>query len=140
MEENGGNNYYYNNYDYNKAHNQLDPHVSLAGTALVLALISIPLCFFLNAGVVLGGIAICLALLSKGQMEKYLPQAKKAILFGAIGVVLGYGILAYDIHALMTDSEYRRMLNEVSEQMNGVSFDDMLKDLGVELKELPKEP
>ncbi len=118
-------------YNYNLNHNQLDQHVVLAGTALVIGLISIPLCFFLNIGTVVGGIAIILALLSKGNMEKLLPQAKKALIYGTLGVVIGYGVFVYDVHAVFTNPEYRRQLNVMSQQMNGVSFDDMLKDLGI---------
>ena len=133
MGENGDNNYYYNNYDYNKAHNELDPHVAMAGTALILGLASIPLCFFLNIGVIVGGVAIVTALLSKGSSEKLLPQAKRAIIFGILGIVIGYGVFIYDIHLVLTDPQYRQQLNAMSQQMNGVSFDDMLKELGVTL-------
>ena len=133
MGENGDNNYYYNNYDYNKAHNELDPHVAMAGTALILGLASIPLCFFLNIGVIIGGVAIVIALLSKGTSEKLLPQARRAIIFGILGIVIGYGVFFYDIHMVLTDPQYRQQLNAMSQQMNGVSFDDMLKELGVTL-------
>lgn len=133
MGENGDNNYYYNNYNYNRAHNELDQHVRLAGTALVLGLISIPLCFFLNIGVIVGGLAIVLAILSKGTMERLLPQAKKAIIYGTLGVVIGYAIFAYDLYAVLTNPQAREQLNVMSQQMNGISFDDMLKELGVTL-------
>ena len=131
MGENENGDYYYNNYNYNLAHNELDQHVKLAGTALVLGLISIPLCFVLNLGVIFGGIAIVLAFLSKGTMDKLLPKEKKAILYGALGIVIGYGVFAYDVYKVFTDEQLRNQLNVMSEQMNGVSFDDMLKELGV---------
>jgi len=133
MGDNGDDKFNRNNYEYNRLHNELDQHVVLAGTALVMGLISIPLCFFLNLGSTVGGIAIVLAILSKGTMEKLLPQAKKAIIYGTLGVVIGYGVFAYDLHAVLTKPEYRQQLNIMSEQMNGVSFDDMLKDLGISL-------
>ena len=50
-----------------------------------------------------------------------------------IGIVLGYGVMIYDVHKVLTDPQYHQQLNEMSQQMNGVSFDDMLKDLGVPL-------
>ena len=121
MGENENGDYYYNNYNYNLAHNELDQHVKLAGTALVLGLISIPLCFVLNFGVVLGGVAIIMAM----------PQAKKAILYGTLGIVIGYGVFAYDVYKVFTDPQLRAQLNTMSEQMNGVSFDEMLEELGV---------
>jgi hypothetical protein len=133
MGENENGEYYYNNYNYNRAHNELDQHVKLAGTALVLGLISIPLCFVINLGVIIGGLAIILAILSKGTMERLLPQAKKAILYGTLGIVIGYGVFAFNTYTVLTDPQARAQLNAMSQQMNGVSFDDMLKELGVTL-------
>ncbi len=131
MGENGDDKYYYNNYNYNRTHNDLDKHVALSGVALVIGLASIPLGFFLNLGVVLGGVAVTFAILSKGTMAKLLPQARKAIIYGVIGIVIGYIIFAYDIYTVFTDPTARQQLNAVSEQMNGISFDDMLRDLGI---------
>ena len=133
MGENGDNNYYYNNYDYNKTHNELDLHVAMAGTALIVGLAAIPLCFFLNIGVIAGGIAIVMALLSKGSSDRLLPQAKRAIIFGTLGIVIGYAVMIYDMHMVLTDPQYHQQLNAMSQQINGISFDDMLKELGVSL-------
>ncbi len=132
MGEPGDDKYYYNNYNYNKTHNELDKHVNMATVALILGLISIPFCFFLYTGIILGGMAIVFAILSKGTADKFLRQAKKGIIYGTIGIVLGYGIFVSNIHTLMTNPSYRQELNRVSEQVNGVSFDDMLKELGID--------
>lgn len=129
MGENGDDKFYYNNYSYNKAHNELDKHVNMATVALIMGLISIPLCFFLYTGIVVGGIAIIFAILSKGAAEKLLPQARKGIIYGTIGVVLGYAVIISNVHTLMTDPSYREQLNHMSEQYYGESFDDMLKDI-----------
>jgi hypothetical protein len=131
---NQGDNYYYNNYNYNRVHNQLDLHVTMANTALALGIASIPLCFFLNIGIIIGGIAIVMAILSKGVMNRLLPQARRAIIFGVVGIVLGYGIFIYDMYSVLTDATLRQQLNIMSEQMNGISFDEMLKELGVNLQ------
>ncbi|MBO5622867.1 MAG: hypothetical protein J6N21_04900 [Butyrivibrio sp.] len=131
MGENGEDKYYYNNYNYNKAHNDLDKHVNMASVALVLGLISIPFCFFMYTGIILGGIAITFAILSKGTAKKLLPQAKKAIIYGSIGIVLGYGIIISSVHTIMTDPGYYQQLNTFSEQYYGVSFDEMLKEVGI---------
>ena len=130
----GDNQYFYNNYNYNKAHNELDKHVNLATLSLVLGLISIPFCFFMYTGIILGGIAIVMAILSKGTAQRLLQQAKKGIFYGSIGVVLGYAVLISSIHNLVTDPTYRQQLNQFSEQYYGESMDDMLKELGVELQ------
>ena len=120
-------------YEYYSSRNELDRHVSQAGLALALSLASVPLAFFLNIGVIVGGIAIVIALLSKGVQDRLLPQAKKAIIYGSIGVAVGYGIFAYDVYKVINDPATRAQLNAVSEQMNGESFDDMLRELGIEL-------
>ncbi len=132
MGEPGDDKYYYNNYNYNKTHNELDKHVNMASVALIMGLISIPLCFFLYTGIVLGGLAIVFAILSKGTADKLLTQAKKGIIYGSIGIVLGYFLFASNMHTLMTNPTYRQELNRVSEQVNGVSFDDMLEELGID--------
>lgn len=129
--ENEDDKYYYNNYNYNMTHNELDRHVNLATVAMVTGLISVPFCFFLNIGIILGGIAVVLALLSRGSQPKFLPQAKKGIIYGTIGIAVGYFVLISSFYHVLTDPTYREQLNQMSEQMNGESFDDMLRDLGV---------
>ena len=81
MGDQGEDKYFYNNYNYNKAHNELDHHVNMASVSLVMGLISIPMCFFLYTGIILGGLAIVFAILSKGTTEKLLSQAKKGIVY-----------------------------------------------------------
>ena len=49
-----------------------------------------------------------------------------------MGLIIGHGVFAYDMYAVLTNPEYRQQLNTMSEQMNGISFDDMLKELGIE--------
>ncbi|MBE5836609.1 hypothetical protein [Butyrivibrio sp.] len=131
MGDNGDDKYYYNNYNYNKSHNQLDGHVNMATVALITGLIAIPLCFVMNIGIVLGGVAVVLGILSKGSEKKLLPQAKRGIIYGTIGIVLGYIVFVSSMHTILTDPTYRQQLNQMSEQMNGQSFDDLLKELGL---------
>ncbi len=132
MGEPGDNKYYYNNYNYNKTHNELDKHVNMATVAMILGLISIPFCFFLYTGIILGGLAIVFAILSKGTADKLLRQAKKGIFYGSLGIVIGYAVFASNMHTIFTNPAYRQELNRMSEQVNGVSFDDMLKELGID--------
>ena len=129
MAENDDEKYYYNNYNYNKAHNELDSHVALATFARILGMFSIPLCLIFYAGIILGGVAVVLALLSKGTMKTFLPQAKKALVLGTVGVVLGYTMMVTSIHTVLTNPEQRQQLNMMSEQMYGTSFDDMLNEI-----------
>ena len=129
MAENDDEKYYYNNYNYNKAHNELDSHVALATFARILGMFSIPLCLIFYTGIILGGVAVVLALLSKGTMKTFLPQAQKALVLGTVGVVLGYTMMVTSIHTVLTNPEQRQQLNTMSEQMYGTSFDDMLNEI-----------
>ena len=135
MGDNGDDKYYYNNYNYNQAHNELDPHVSFATISLVLGLLSIPFCFFFNAGVIMGGIAIVIAILSKGSEKKLLPQAKKGIIYGALGIIVGYAVVIGSFYTIMTNSEARESMNTMTEQVYGISFDDVLQELGIETED-----
>ncbi len=132
MGENGDDKYYYNNFNYNMAHNQLDSHVNMATVALVTGLIAIPLSFVMNIGVVLGGVAVVLAILSRGSQKKFLPQAKRGMIYGTIGIVLGYVVFVSSLHTVLTDPAYRQQLNQMSEQMNGQTFDELLQELGID--------
>ena len=129
MSDNGDDKYYYNNYNYNQAHNDLDQHVNLATTAMVAGLLSVPLCFFGYFGIVVGGVAIVMALLSKGMEKKFLPQAKKGIFYGFLGIIIGYAVVVSSIHMILTNPERRQQLNQFSQQLYGVSFDETLEGL-----------
>ena len=118
--------------EYYRSEGEPSKHLSQAGMSMMLGLASIPLSFFMNIWIILGGVAIVLAQLSKGVADRLLPQAKKAIIYGTLGIVIGYGVFAYDVYRVMTDPATRQQLNAVTEQMNGISFDDMLRELGIE--------
>lgn len=129
MEGNGDDKYYYNNYNYNQAHNDLDQHVNLATVAMVAGLLSVPFCFFGYIGIVLGGIAVVMAILSKGTEKKLLPQARKGIFYGSLGVIIGYAVVISSIHMVLTDPAMRQQMNQISEQLYGISFDETLQEL-----------
>ncbi|WP_026517622.1 DUF4190 domain-containing protein [Butyrivibrio sp. MC2021] len=129
MGENGDDKYFYNNYNYNQEHNELDQHVSLANVAMVAGLLSVPFCFFGYIGIVLGGVAIMMAILSKGMAKKLLPQAKKGIFYGTLGIIVGYAVIISSFHMVMTNPEMRKEVNTFSEQLYGVSFDETLQEL-----------
>ena len=96
-------------------------------------LLAIPFCLFAYTGIIMGGVAVVLAFLSKGTTAKLLPQAKRAVIFGSIAIFIGYAVIIGSFHAVLTDPEARKQVNIMSERMNGESFDDMLKDLGIDV-------
>ena len=115
--------------------NPMDPAYNLAVLAIGLGISSVVLCMSGGLGLIMAGISIMMAILSKGNNKKMLPQAKKALAFSLIGIVAGYSVMISSFHTVMTDPSLRKQLNTISEEMNGISFDDMLKqiesDLGV---------
>ena len=116
-------------YEYNQIHNPMNPRVALATTASVLGLISVALLLSVYFAIILGGIAIVIAILSRGSDGKFLPQAKRALFFGAIGLLGGYFFMIQAFVAVFTDPETRAMVNQYSEAISGESFDDMLGEV-----------
>ncbi len=116
-------------YEYNKAHNPLNPNVVMATMASTVGLIAVALLLTVYLSIILGGVAVVLAILSRGSDKKLLPQAKRGIVFGLIGMALGYFLLVQAFVTFFTDPEARTMVNKYSEAISGESFDDTLKDL-----------
>ncbi len=116
-------------YEYNQTHNPMNPRVALATTASIVGLISAALLLSVYFAIILGGIAIVIALLSRTAEGKLLPQAKRAIFFGAIGLIGGYFLMIQAFVSVFTDPETRAMVNQYSEAISGESFDDMLEDI-----------
>ncbi len=120
-------------FEYNQTHNPLNPRVVLATTASTIGLVSIALIVSIYLAIILGGIAIVLAILSRGEDGKFLPQAKKAIGFGSVAIVISYILLVNSAISYFTDPELRKSVNKFSESISGESFDDTLNELGESL-------
>ncbi|MBE5858876.1 MAG: hypothetical protein E7301_01960 [Butyrivibrio sp.] len=116
-------------YEYNKTHNPLNPNVVMATAASTVGLISVALLLTVYLSIILGGIAVVLALLSRGSDKKLLPQAKRGIIFGTIGMAIGYFLLVQAFVTFFTDPEARTIVNKYSEAISGQSLDDSLKEL-----------
>ncbi|WP_156036162.1 hypothetical protein [Butyrivibrio sp. AE3004] len=116
-------------FEYNQTHNPLNPRVSMATIASIMGLISIALILSVYFSIILGGIAITLALLSRDSAGKLYPQAKRAIFFGLIGFVGGYALMITSFVTVFTDPEAHKMVNQYSQAISGESFDDMLEEL-----------
>lgn len=116
-------------YEYNQTHNPLNPRVSFATVASILGLISIALILSVYFSIILGGIAITMAFLSREQNGKLYPQAKRGIVFGLIGLIGGYALMVTSFVTVFTDPEAHRMVNQYSQAISGESFDDMVKEI-----------
>ena len=120
-------------YEYNQNHDMANPRVTLATTASVLALISVALLLSVYFAIIIGGIALVLALLSRGSDGKFLPQAKRALIFGSVGVIGGYFLMVQAFVSVFTDPETRAMVNQYTQTISGQSFDDTLNEIGQDL-------
>ena len=115
---------YYNNFDYNKSHNQLDPRVVLASTAQVVSMVALALCFTVYAAIILGGVGVVISLLTRDREGHLLPQAKRGIIFGALAIVAGYYLFGRSISIILTDPSAREYMNSAYESMTGESISD----------------
>jgi hypothetical protein len=120
------------NYEYNQTHNMLNPRVGFATLASILGLISIVLIISAYFSIILGGIAITIALLSRGLDGKLYPQARRGIIFGLIGLVGGYALMVTSFVTVFTDPEAHSLVNQYTQTRFGQSFDDMLSELAGE--------
>lgn len=109
------------------------PANSLAVAAMSLGIISLLLAFTctIYPTLVFGGLAIILALLSKGCDSKMHVNAKTAVITATVGlafdviVVIGSFLLIFSPIAV---PEYRADFDKMYEQIYGQSFEDMLQD------------
>ncbi|WP_026495831.1 MULTISPECIES: hypothetical protein [unclassified Butyrivibrio] len=116
-------------YEYNKEHNTMNPRVAFATAAFIISLISAALLLSVYFAIILGGIAIVMALLSRDSSGKLLPQARRAIIFGSVGLIGGYFLLVQAVISMFVDPEVRALVNQYSLAISGESFDDTIQDL-----------
>jgi cytochrome bd-type quinol oxidase subunit 2 len=124
-------NYFYNNYNYNRMHDPAEKHVIMASHAQMAGLLSLPLAITGVFGFIASGIGILFALLSKGTQEKLLPQARKGIMYGTIGLVCNIALMGYMMYPVITHpTEYMTIVNEYYDgDMTTVEFMEELSEL-----------
>ena len=115
-------------FEYNRTHNPLNPRVSLATIASIMGLISIALLLSVYLSVILGGLAITFAILSRDEKGFLYPQAKRAIIFGLVGLFGGYAIMVTSFVKVFTDPEAHRIADQISETYAGKDFNSMFKE------------
>lgn len=84
----------------------------------VMGLASIP--------VMLGGVAIILALLSrgKGQMS---PKAVRGLSYGVVGVTISIALIGYVVYLFCNNSLYRQLINNQCESMYGYTLNEVIE-------------
>ena len=120
-----------NEYTENSNHNmEQKPNVfalfakSLGAFSIFCAVFSV---FF--GSFLCGGMAIVLAILSKGYHTKMEKNAKIGIITGTIGIVLQISVLAFSIYNIIHVPEFREQFNSMYEQMYGEPMDDSINEI-----------
>jgi len=128
----GAPNPYGNQYSYVPP--QIKRANSMAVAAMSMGIVSLILAFTctLYPTLVFGGVAIILALLSKGNEPKMHSNAKTGIIMATIGLVFNIVIVFASIMLIfspMAVPEYKEEFNHMYEQLYGESFDDTMKEI-----------
>ena len=108
----------------------MDNHDKFARIAMTLAVLSIISAVTLQVylPLILGSIAIILAILSKGQEPALRRNAKSAIACGTIGIVLDAAIIGVCVYLVVTVPAYHKQFDSMFKQMYGETFEEMIQD------------
>ena len=91
------------------------------------------------ASFICGGIAIVLAVLSKGYQTKMEKNAVIGLVAGCIAIAVQLSTLTFSVYKIIHVPEYREMFNSMYEQIYGEPVDesitDMLDEMGVSAQE-----
>ncbi len=105
------------------------PQAHMASLSLGLGIASLTLFMTGFLSIILGGVGVVIGILS-GNKRTGLPKyAKRGIIFASVGIIASYLMLATNVYTVLTNPDMRQQLNEVSQQMNGVTFDETLQEL-----------
>lgn len=85
-----------------------------------------------------GGLAIVLAILSKGYNTKMEKNAVVGLAAGVIGIVLQISVLTVSVYNVIHVPEFREQFHSLYEQMYGEPIDDSINDILDEMG-LPNE-
>ncbi len=140
---NYSNNGYNNGYNYNNNGcnpnygryaypvNVSEPGSKLATAAMVLGIISIISCFTFTIypAFITGSIAIVLALLSKGRLQKMLNKARIGIICAIIGLVSNALLIIGCVALYYTNDYVRAQVNQMYEEQYGQTLDEMIEEI-----------
>ena len=101
--------------------------------SLCFGMIAIATCSMFFIALPAGGLSILFAILSKGRERKMQAICKAGIITSAIGIFLSFLITGAAFYLVFSNPDYRQQLNDMSQQMYGETFDDMLKERGLDL-------
>lgn len=123
-------------YNYQK---HASPGLSMATAAMFLGLAAMVTTMTVFLPLLLGGLAIILALLSKGYGKKMIIQAKVGMICGIFGLAV-VGVIIFSVLATMIsnpdlliqigqqyDAMYENLYGQSFESLNGYSYEDIMR-------------
>ena len=105
-----------------------NPFARTAKILGTIALISV-FTFTVYPAMILGALAIILALLSKGTEKSMHDNAKIGVITGIIALVMNVFIISSSFYMIFTQPKLRQQFNEMYESIYGESFDDTLDSI-----------
>ena len=130
---------YTDNFQNNNSYNdrpvwtppQRESNQSLYTAAFVLGILTIVTTLMMTVYVplILGGIAIIIAIISRADNEKLNRQASLGMKLAICGLILDIVLIGGSFYAVFTNPDARQEVNSTFEQMYGQSFDELLEEI-----------
>ncbi len=112
---------------YREYNNSANSMARAASTLGVMALISV-ITMLIYPALVLGSIAIILAILSRDRTGFMHDKAKVAVTTGALAIGINLAMLGLTAGVLLTQGPVKQYVNDVFEEVYGYTFDEMWED------------
>lgn len=110
--------------------NQMPPKGSgMATAALVVGIVSLTGLLCLLPSIIFGGLAIVLAILSRGNAKKIMSQAKVGMVMGIISITLSFGMIGASVYTVFSNPDFMEQYEILYEQMYGSSFEEDMNSL-----------
>lgn len=108
---------------------QSNGFVTAAFVCGILAIVT-TVCMTVYLPFVFGGLSLIFGALSKRQAD--VPMEKKArngMIFGIGGMAANIALIVISVNMVLSSPDYRSQLNDMCQQMYGITFDQMLDDI-----------
>ena len=106
---------------------RLNPMAKAASTLGILSIVA-TLTMMIYPSIILGAMAIILALLSRGRDRHLSDKASSGMTTGIIGLSVNIIIAVTAVMLLIGDNPFKSQINELMKEMYGQTYDDMLED------------
>lgn len=133
---------------YHKPAGAAKAGLTMASAALIFGAVSLLTILTIFLPLILGSVAIVLALLSKGREPKMLTQAKVGLSCGIAGLSVVFAMLSSSVatafsypeilpeYGRMVDTFYEEYYNTSIEELIGFSYEEQLEDLAEKITSL----